>query len=118
MQLCGIFFKSFKNHSPYLLFQEPFTLAQLYLGVRSCCAKLLCGSEDPDLTALSEAVRTKLGITEHLAKPAMVSPSLGLTSLAKDLRTAKISRLLPKVTCPSPSTPVLEQAPSLSYRMV
>ena len=32
-------------------------------------AKLLSGSEDPDVTALSEAVKAKLGITEPLPKP-------------------------------------------------
>ena len=34
--------------------------------------KLLCGSEDPDVTALSEAVKAKLGITEPLSKPALL----------------------------------------------
>ena len=38
-------------------------------------AKLLSGSEDPDVTALSEAVKAKLGITEPLPKPALLSPS-------------------------------------------
>ena len=33
-------------------------------------AKLLSGSEDPDVTALSEAVKAQLGITEPLPKPA------------------------------------------------
>ena len=40
-------------------------------------AKLLSGSEDPDVTALSEAVKAKLGITEPIPKPAPASPSLG-----------------------------------------
>ena len=35
-------------------------------------AKLLSGSEDPDVTALSEAVKAKLGITEPLPKPALL----------------------------------------------
>ena len=34
-------------------------------------AKLLSGSEDPDVTALSEAVKAKLGITEPLPRPAL-----------------------------------------------
>ena len=38
-------------------------------------AKLLSGSEDPDVTAPSEAVKAKLGITEPLPKPALLSPS-------------------------------------------
>ena len=33
-------------------------------------ARLLSGSEDPDVTALSEAIRAKLGITEPLTKQA------------------------------------------------
>ena len=38
-------------------------------------AKLLSGSKDPDVTALSEVVKAKLGITEPLPKPAPASPS-------------------------------------------
>ena len=38
-------------------------------------AKLLSGSEDPDVTALSQAVKAKLGITEPLPKPPLLSPS-------------------------------------------
>ena len=34
-------------------------------------AKLLAVSEDPDVTALSEDVRAKLGITKPLPKPAL-----------------------------------------------
>ena len=37
------------------------------------------------MTALFEVVRAKLGITEPLTKPAVASPSPGLTSLADDL---------------------------------
>ena len=36
-------------------------------------AKLLSGSEDPDVTALFEAVKVKLGITEPLPQPALPS---------------------------------------------
>ena len=35
-----ISFKSFQNHGSYLVFQELSTIAQLFLGVRSCCACL------------------------------------------------------------------------------
>ena len=38
-------------------------------------AKLLSWSEDPDVTALSEAVKAKFGITEPLPKAAPASPS-------------------------------------------
>ena len=68
-------------------------------------AKLLSGSEDPDVTALSESVRAKLGITESLPQPALASPSPGLSTLTNDLKRSKVSRLLTKVTCPSPFHP-------------
>ena len=68
-------------------------------------AKLLSGSEDPDVTALSEAVKAKLGITEPLPQPALASPSSGLSTLADDLKSSRVSRLLPKVTYPSPFHP-------------
>ena len=68
-------------------------------------AKLLSGSEDPDVTALSDAVKAKLGITEPLPQPALGSPSHGLSTLAEDLKRSRVSRLLPKVTCPSPFHP-------------
>ena len=64
-------------------------------------AKLLSGLEDADMTALSEAVKAKLGITEPLSKPALLSPSPGLSTLADDLKRSRVSRLLLKVTCPS-----------------
>ena len=68
-------------------------------------AKLLSGSEDPDVTALSEAVKAKLGITEPLPKPALLSPSPGWGTLADDHKRSRVSRLRPKVTCPSPFGP-------------
>ena len=55
-------------------------------------ATLLSGSEDPDLTALSEAVKAKLGITEPLPKPGPASPSPGLSTLADDLKRSRGSR--------------------------
>ena len=36
-------------------------------------AKLLSASKDPDVTALSEAVKAKMGLTEPLHKPALAS---------------------------------------------
>ena len=74
-------------------------------------AKLLSGSEDPDVTALSEAVKAKLGITEPLPQPALASPSPGLSTLADDLKRSRVSRLLPKVTCPSPFHPRARTVP-------
>ena len=67
-------------------------------------AELLSGSEVLDVTALSEAVKAKLGIFEPLPKQALLSPSPGLSTLADDLKRSRVSRLLPKVTCPSPAT--------------
>ena len=84
-------------------------------GALDCTAKLLAkllfGSEDPDLTALSEAVKAKLRITEPLPKPALASPSPGLSTLADDLKRSRVSRLLPKVTCPSPFHPRARTVP-------
>ena len=74
-------------------------------------AKLLSGSEDPDVTALSEAVKAQLGITEPLPKPALASPSPGLGTLAEDLKRPRVFRLLPKVTCPSPFHPRARTVP-------
>ena len=67
--------------------------------------KLLSGSEDPDVTALSEAIKAKLGIAEPLPGPELPSLSPGLSTLAEDLKRSRVSRLLPKVTCPSPFHP-------------
>ena len=74
-------------------------------------AKLLSGSEDPDVTALSEAVKAKLGITEPLPQPALASPSPGLSTLAENPRRSRVSGLLPKVTCPSTFDPCARTIP-------
>ena len=74
-------------------------------------AKFLSGSEDPDVTALSEAVKAKLGITEPLPQPVLASPSPGLSTLADGLKRSRVSRLLPKVTCPSPFHPRARTVP-------
>ena len=64
-------------------------------------AKLRSGSEDPDVTALSEAIKAKLGIAEPLPKRELPSLSPGLSTLAEELKRSSVSRLLPKVTYPS-----------------
>ena len=74
-------------------------------------AKLVSGSEDPNVIALSKAVKAKLGITEPLPKPALLSPSPGLSTLADDLKRSRVSRLRPKVTCPSPFHPRARSVP-------
>ena len=53
--------------------------------------KLLSGSEDPDVTGLFEAIEAKLGITEPLPKPALASPSPGLSGLADDLKRSRVA---------------------------
>ena len=79
-------------------------------------AKLLSGSDDPDVTALSEAVKAKLGIAEPLPKPESSSLSPGLSTLADDLKRSRVSRLLPKVTCPSPFHPPARTVPMAELR--
>ena len=74
-------------------------------------AKLLSGSKDPDVRALSEAVRAKLVITEPLPKPALASSSPGLSTVADDLKRSRVSRLLPEVRCPSPFHPRARTVP-------
>ena len=69
------------------------------------------------MTALFEAVKAKLGITEPFHQPALASASPGLSALAEDLKGSRVSRLLPKVTCPSPFILALGQSPLLNYRM-
>ena len=81
-------------------------------------AKLLSGSEDPDVTALSEAVKAKLGITEPLPKPALLSRTPGLSTLADDLKRSRVSRLLPKVTCPNPFHPRARTVPTAELQDV
>ena len=63
------------------------------------------------MTALSEAVKAKLGITEPLPKPALASPSPGWSTLAEDLKPSWVSRLLPKVNCCSPFRPRVRTVP-------
>ena len=63
------------------------------------------------MTALSEVVRAKLVITKPLTKPALASPSPGLTSLADEIKRSRVSRVPPKVTCPSPFHPRARTVP-------
>ena len=79
-------------------------------------ARLLSGLEDPNVTALSEAVKAKLGTTEPLPKPELSPASPGLSTLADDLKRSRVSRLLPKVTCPSPFHPRARTLPMAELR--
>ena len=51
------------------------------------------------------AVKANLGITVPFPRRALASPSPELTTPAEDLKQSMVSRLLPKVTCPSPFHP-------------
>ena len=79
-------------------------------------AKLLSGSEDPDVTALSEAVKAKLGITEPLPQPALASSSPGLSTLADDLKSSRVSRCYPRSLAPALFILALGQSLLLTYR--
>ena len=63
------------------------------------------------MTALSEAIKAKLGIAEPLPKSELSSPSPRLSTLVEDLKRSRVSRLLPKVTCPSPFHPRARTVP-------
>ena len=79
-------------------------------------AKLLSGSDDPDVTALSEAVKAKLGITEPLPKPALLSPSPGWSTLAGDLKRSRVSRCYPRSLAPALFILAPGQSQLLNYR--
>ena len=76
-------------------------------------AELLSGSEGPDVTGLSEAVKAKLGITEPLPQPALASPSPGLSTLAEVPKRSRVSRSL----APALFILALGQSLSLSYHI-
>ena len=77
-------------------------------------AKLLSGSEDPDVTALSEAVKAKLGITEPLPKPNLLSA--GLSTFADDLIRSRSPGCYATSPAPALFTLALGQSLLLNYR--
>ena len=79
-------------------------------------AKLLSGSEDPDVTALSEAIKAKLGIAEPLPKQELSSPSPGLSTWPMILRDQGYQGCCLRSPAPAPFTPVPGQSLSLNYR--
>ena len=79
-------------------------------------AKLLSGSEDPDVTALSEAVKAKLGINEPLPRPALLSPSAGLSMSADDLKDQGCPGCYPKSLAPALFILAPGQSLLLKYR--
>ena len=72
----------------------------------------------PDVTALSEAVKAKLGITQPLPQPVLASAQPRLSTLADDLKRSRVFRLLPKVTCPSPFHPRARTFPNAELQDV
>ena len=77
--------------------------------------KFLSGdSGDPDVTALSEAIKARLGITSPLVKPE-ASPSPGVKTLAENLMGDRRTHKLPEVgSCPSPFHPRIRTVPATS----
>ena len=76
-------------------------------------AKLLSGSEHPDVTALSEAVRAKLDITERWCWPRVPPERARSLIISND---QGLPGYYPRSHAPAPFIPVPEQSPSLSYR--
>ena len=61
------------------------------------------GNEDPDLSALSAALKSKLGLTELKKPPSTMSP--GVEILTRDVKSCRGIRSTPQDTCPSPFNP-------------
>ena len=79
-------------------------------------AKLLSGSEDPDVAALSEAVKANLGITEPLPRTALASPSPGLSTLLMISNDQGFPGCYPRSPAAALFIPVPGPSLSLSYR--
>ena len=61
------------------------------------------GDEDPDLSALSAALKTKLGLSELKKPPSTMSP--GVEFLTRGVKSCRGIRSTPSDTCPSPFHP-------------
>ena len=75
---------------------------------------LAAGDEDPDLTALSAALKTKLGLSD-LKKP-RTTMSPGVELLIRDVKSCRGIRSSPMDTCPSPFPPSCEDSAYLQCR--
>ena len=64
---------------------------------------LRAGDEDPDLSALSAALKTKLGLSDLKKPPPTMSPGVDL--LTRDVKSCRGIRSSPMDTCPSPFQP-------------
>ena len=70
---------------------------------------LVAGDEDPDLTALSAALKTKLGFSDLKKPPPTVS--LGVEVLTRDAKSCRGIHSFPMDTCPSPFRPPVRTVP-------
>ena len=65
--------------------------------------------EDPDLSALSAALKTKLGLSDLKKPPPTMSP--GVQVLTRDVKSCRGIRSSPMDTCPSPFHPRVRTLP-------
>ena len=67
------------------------------------------GDEDPDLSALSAALKAKLGLSELKKHPSTMSP--GVELLTRGVKSCRGIRSTPTDTCPSPFHPRVRTVP-------
>ena len=67
------------------------------------------GDEDPDLSALSAALKAKLRLSELKKPPSTMSP--GVELLTRGVKTCRGIRSTPLDTCPSPFHPRVRTVP-------
>ena len=67
------------------------------------------GDEDPDLSALSAALKAKLGLSELKKPPSTMSP--GVELLTRGVKSCRGIRSTPLDTCPSPFHPRVRTVP-------
>ena len=72
------------------------------------------GDEDPDVSALSAALKTRLGLSDLKKAPPTMSP--GDEMLTRDVRSCRGIRSSPMDTCPSPFHPRVRTVPLCSVR--
>ena len=70
---------------------------------------LWAGDEDPDLSALSAALKAKLGLSELKKPPSTMSP--GVELLTRGVKSCRGIRSSPLDTCPSPFHPRVRTVP-------
>ena len=72
------------------------------------------GDEDPDLSALSAALKAKLGLSELEKPPSTMSP--GVELLTRGVKSCRGIRSTPLDTCPSPFHPRVRTVPVCTIR--